>query len=242
MRFNRTKVDLIQSLSCLRFIGLILTVAAMSGCPSSPREFSQQDANLVMVGALSAEAQLAALAYSGYSTLAEGDLRTSGNDAAAYLKSATFSNELGQALISMLSKETPGDQDSRQKAWNGINSRLTDEARRVSPSMGLELYNFGLSLHSVSSFFAIGGPSGDLPAKQRLEMYRKFLTFPISQLLFTLGHKIPLPDKMATTLAVAEKIDLGNLEACEEFGKKLNLLERMMRAAALYGLGSLKTF
>jgi hypothetical protein len=179
-----------------------------------------------------------------YSTISDPVVRgffTSRDDATAYLKVARFNDNLAQVLINVLSKETSGDLDMRMSAWNELSSKLSDEVKRVSPRIGLDLYNFGLSLHMVSLSFSTG-PDRNLPEKQRAASYRRILATPIGDQLFPLGHKIPLPDKMAKKLAAAERTDLGSVEGCEEFGRKLNQLERMMRAMTLYGIASLEKF
>lgn len=68
------------------------------------------------------------------------------------------------------------------------------------------------------------------------------LASPLGQSLFLTGKKIPMPEKMRKVFDSAKSMNLTNLEGCQKFGDHLVLLEKMLRAVALYGVNSLDKF
>lgn len=214
-------------------VALAGLVTVGGGCRrQSPHKFGQQEAAIVMVGALSMEAMFRAQAVRPPVSYRD--------DAAEYLKKAGFSEVRARSLTTMLTQPTQGGLEQRMQAWNALNSSLTKEARRVCP-IGRSLFNFGVSLHFVHLTLEQCRLDPQDSAL-KLNTVRAVFGSPLAEGLFTGGRELPLPEKMCKLVRATQMADTLTEEGRNACANRVLMLVRMTKAVALRGADSLSQF
>jgi hypothetical protein len=230
----------------MKRICLLSTLAmlmAATGCkentPRQAAQLSQKEAAIVMVGTCSNDAFLMLMLGQ------RNALVSTPEEAQQYLDAAQFGKETAGALKKALKDAPATDLALRQKAWNEMNGKLTEEAKSVSPAWGADCILFGIGLRHVSRAFTLF-TSNSSPAEgvrdMSLKLARMALASDFAQIMFKSGRKLPLPEKMKKALAAIETADTSTIEKCRACASQLSRLLKMMKAVAEKGQGALDQF
>lgn len=236
---------LFKKLNTLFNLIVIISMLQILSCGTtknfkSSKKLSQQEAAIVMVGTLSAELLMAEIAPESKRLFL-----TKPEDAARYFQKARYSEDVYKAYKYILGIKINNNFDTAAETWNEFNSKLSDVARNISPILGQQLHNFGISLRMMSMSFNGCEPSTGLSEqnlKKNMELAIQGLAAPMGQSLYPTACKLPFPLKMKNELIAAKKISLSDLKACQKFYHHLDNLQKMLRAVALYGENSLDKF
>lgn len=242
MKYAAMKFD---TLTYVTVIILVISISQILSCGTTKNlkisgELSQQEAAIVMIGSLSAELLMVEIAPESKKLFL-----TMPEDISRYFQYARYSKNIYEKFKEMLRNRSNGTLNTQSDEWNKFNSILSDEARRISPKLGQELYNFGISLRMTSMSFNGCDPSTGLSEenlKENMKLAIQGLAAPIGQTLYPTACKLPLPVKMKNELIAAKKISLSDLKACQKFYLHLVNLQKMLRAVALYRENSFDKF